>query len=357
VPCDFPLSAGRSKVPDPATGKHTIAFSPKFPSLYDGISLPCGQCTGCRIDYSRSWAARCVFEASLHEKNCFITLTFDDEHLPPGGSLTKHHFVNFMKRLRERFVPVCPYTDEKDPRREAWLSEHGIRFYHAAEYGEQFGRPHHHAILFNFDFPDKYLWTVENGNCLYRSPILEKLWTFGFSSVGDVSFESCAYVARYVMKKITGKTAPDHYQGRLPEYCTMSRVPGLASDWIQKHASNIFVHDLLVLPGGKQMKFPKYFEKKYEVIDPNAYKKLKEKRIDYLSKKDPINPDRLTARAVRREKRVQRLVRSYEGTSSTLGPARLRAGRASGTRVRIAQTRRSTRTRKKYVLKIGARKP
>ena len=147
------------------------------------IWLPCGQCIGCRLQRSREWAARCVFEASRHEHNSFITLTYAPECLPEDGSLHYEHFQKFIKRLRKR---LWRYEDDLK-----------VRFFMCGEYGEQFSRPHYHAIIFGYDFPDKVFWSRNNGYPLYRSRMLEELWPFGYCTVGDVTFESAAYVARY----------------------------------------------------------------------------------------------------------------------------------------------------------------
>lgn len=192
MPCYSPLEAWR---PDPVTNDKRLIFryhparcSSPSPDLY----VPCGQCLGCRLERSRQWAVRCMHEASLYDRNCFITLTYDDDNLPADRSLHYSHFQLFMKRLRKA------HGD-------------GIRFYMCGEYGEKKGRPHYHACLFNFNFDDLTLWQERRGTKLYRSKSLERLWPYGFSTVGGVTFQSAAYVARYIMKKVTGDRAPDHY--------------------------------------------------------------------------------------------------------------------------------------------------
>jgi len=216
-------------------GKDNIVFRPPTSSSSSYIQLPCGKCDDCRLEYSRQWAMRCMHEAQMYENNCFITLTFNDDFVDSRNpSLDKKMFVNFMKRLRKHLSA------------DASASSRRVRFFHAAEYGEIYGRPHHHAILFGFDFPDKVLRRITKANqrC-YTSALLEKLWTdpksgksYGFHEIGQVSFESCAYVARYCLKKVVGESAEDHYtimddQGnfykKVPEFCTMSRRPGLGS--------------------------------------------------------------------------------------------------------------------------------
>ena len=162
-------------------GKRKIVFKKAEGVPFLELTLPCGQCVGCRLERSRQWAIRCVHEASMHKKNCFITLTFDNQHLPKDGSLDVRDFQLFMKRVRKRFGT-------------------NIRFYHCGEYGEKLGRPHYHACLFNFDFEDKILWKEINGQKLYISQSLSELWPFGFSTIGEVTYQSAAYVARYIMK-------------------------------------------------------------------------------------------------------------------------------------------------------------
>lgn len=229
------------------------------------LQLPCGQCVGCRLERSRQWAIRCMHEAQMHEQNCYITLTYADE--TSASSLHYPDFQKFMRRLRKHFKGK-------------------IRFYMAGEYGEDFGRPHFHACLFGIDFDDKkYLAKVGNFK-LYRSPTLEKLWPYGFSSIGSVTFESAAYVARYIMKKINGDLADDHYQvvdlekgeivRREPEFCHMSLKPGIGFPWLQKYSSDIY-SDGQVVVRGKKCKPPRYYDKKYSKVDP-----LKTEDIQYL---------------------------------------------------------------------------
>lgn len=218
--------------------------------LYDTtgkfIVLPCGQCMACRLNKSRDWATRCVLEAKMHEKNCFITLTYSEENCPPDMSLQKQDFTNFIKRLRKN-------TGEK------------IRYYAAGEYGDLHGRPHFHACLFGYKPDDLVLWQVRDGVPLYKSETLSKAWQYrGFVSVGDVTFESAAYVARYVTKKITGNRADEHYQGRQPEYTVMSRRPGIASRFFEKYSTDIYGKDFIVIRDQIKCKPPRYFDRIYD---------------------------------------------------------------------------------------------
>lgn len=258
------------------------------------VEVPCGQCIGCRLERSRQWAIRCVHEAQLHSENCFITLTYNNDHLPADGSLDVTHWQKFMKRLRKK------YGD-------------GIRFFHCGEYGHQLGRPHYHACIFGFDFPDKVLWKQSpSGERLYRSASLESLWPFGYSSVGTLTFESAAYVARYIMKKHLGQGADDHYGGKKPEYTTMSRRPGIAAGWFEKFKGDVYPSDEVILRG-KAMKPPKYYDGLYEVLDPDAFEKMKVKRKKSAKIRSADSTrDRLRVREKVKQSQIQKLVRPLQ---------------------------------------------
>lgn len=257
------------------------------------MEVPCGQCIGCRLERSRQWAIRCVHEASLHDANCFITLTYNNANLPSDGSLDLDHFQRFMKRLRKK---------------------HGeVRFFHCGEYGSSLGRPHYHACLFGFDFADKKLWKVtESGSRLYRSESLEQLWPYGYSSIGDVTFESAAYVARYIMKKVTGKKAEEHYNGLKPEYTTMSRRPGIASGWFEKFSSDVYPRDEIIIRG-KKMKPPRFYDSQFEVLDPDAMSDIKVRRKKQAKKRSADNTyDRLEVRRKVKESQIKSLIRRLD---------------------------------------------
>lgn len=253
------------------------------------LLIPCGQCVGCRLERSRQWAVRCVHEASMFDNNCFITLTFNDESLLSRinpFSLDVRDFQLFMKRLRKMFG-------------------NGIRFYHCGEYGDRYSRPHYHACLFNFTFPDLLPWKEVNGFKLYTSETLSRLWPYGYSSVGSVTFESAAYVARYIMKKINGKGSFHSYflgdletgEGyfRKPEYTTMSRRPGIGTKWFDTYALvDTYPNDYVVLRGRK-MRPPKFYDSK---LSDEMLLELKSNRIaKALEFVDDQSPQRLIDRA------------------------------------------------------------
>ena len=210
---------------------------------------------------------RCVHEIKEHDQNCFITLTFDDEHLDPDQTLVKADFQNFMKRLRKN-------TSEK------------IRYYHCGEYGDQLGRPHHHAILFGYDFPDKKYFKNSKKHKLYSSDILDKAWqNQGHTLIGEANFETAAYCARYIMKKVTGQLAAEHYGNKLPEYNTMSRRPGIGRGYYDKYKSEIYPDDFVVMRGQK-MNPPKFYDDLLYQDNQEQYETIKGHRIQKIKKLD-----------------------------------------------------------------------
>lgn len=294
MPCYHPLQGFRSRDVDPKTGRRPIVFNVARGYRDLPVTLPCGQCVGCRLERSRQWAMRCVHEASLYEDNCFITLTYDDVHLPRDGSLDVREYQLFMKRLRFRYRPTR------------------IRFFHCGEYGERRGRPHYHACLFNHDFADRVFWSQRDDVKLYVSAALQELWPFGFSTVGNVTFESAAYVARYIMKKVTGEAAEEHYGGRKPEYTTMSRRPGIGKGWYEKWNSDVFPRDTVVLRG-KAMRPPKYYDRQFELDAAKDFMYMRGRRVQNAKEHSDNNtPDRLRVRETVQKARLNLLPRRVE---------------------------------------------
>lgn len=197
-------------------------------------------------------AVRCMHEAQLHDANCFLTLTYSQEHLPAGGTLVPEDWRLFMKRLRH-FAGVP------------------LRFFMCGEYGERFRRPHYHALVFGFDFADKTLWrSTSAGFRLYRSRSLERLWHLGHSSVGSVTFDSAGYVARYVTKKITHPDSSGYQSINLetgevleqvPEFCRMSLKPGIGARWFEKFRGDLYPRGKCVV-NGVETSVPEFYRRR-----------------------------------------------------------------------------------------------
>lgn len=292
--CYHPLTAWRTRSGE-VTFKQGEGKGFSFP-------LPCGQCIGCRLERSRQWAIRIMHESQMHESSCFLTLTYDNDSCPRDASLNKKHFQDFMKRLRRRVGKV--------------------RYFHCGEYGDQYNRPHYHACIFGYDFPDKVLWSESRGNSIFVSNELSHLWQHGFSCIGDLTFESAAYVARYCVKKVTGRNADEHYKrfdsetGEIfwvePEYVTMSLKPAIGQPWLDKFGSDVFPSDSVVMRG-VEMQPPKFYFRKLEKSDPDLYARLRRRRIKRASARlEDRSPERLKVRERVKYAQVKSLKRSLD---------------------------------------------
>lgn len=273
------------------------------------IKLPCNNCIGCRVQRSQEWALRCLHESQTHTHNSFLTLTIAEENLgrvAPGGSLSRYIHQTFTKRLRSKLAP----------RR--------ISYYMCGEYGEKLGRPHYHYLIFGYDFPDKvHSKTTDHGEKLYESPTLNLLWPHGKAWIGQVTYESCAYVASYVMKKMTGKKAEEHYLRQdeggndywlEPEFNEMSRRPAIAKRWWDDFRQDVTTDDHVIAPSGSERKPPRYYDKLLALFDPTAHAVMKMKR-EHRAKEltqDDQTPQRLADRETVLEAKLKLKKRSLE---------------------------------------------
>lgn len=289
--CYHPLTAWRAPPGLSQRYDRTIMFNDPHDPRCEQIQLPCGQCIGCRLERSRQWALRCVHEASLHDSNSFLTLTYADD----PKTLNLEDIQHFLKRLRRR------------------IESTKIKFFQCGEYGELFSRPHHHVLLFGYDFPDRKIWARSTAGYVYRSDLLEELWPYGFSSIGDVTFESAAYVARYCLKKVNGPLALDHYLGRKPEFVTMSRRPGIGSQWIEKYHGDVYPKDFVTVRDGIKCRPPRFYDNFFMANHLEEFKQIKERRIiqGKLLAQDNT-PDRLAVKEKVKEVSIQSLRRNLE---------------------------------------------
>lgn len=285
------------------SGKKDLVFRPHRDDVesivVDGFTfdqkllLPCGQCVQCRLKRSQDWATRCMLEAKQYPVNWFVTLTYDDLNLPYGSinvvdkdtgevferdslnpTLCKNHLSCFMKNFRS----YCHYHFGHD----------GVRFFSCGEYGALTSRPHYHLILFNVPEQlqgDLKFWKNTNtGDAIFTSEKLDFIWRYGLTCVGDVTFQSAAYVARYIMKKQTGKAASIYEDNGIePEFCLMSRKPGLGREWFDKNKDHCYEFDEIYVPykdGSRAVPPPHYFDTLYELEEGETFKAIKEHRRD-----------------------------------------------------------------------------
>lgn len=259
-----------------ADGK-TIAWSHKTSSKeFPTWPMPCGKCIECRLEYARQWAIRCVHESQMHANNSFITLTYSDANLPP--KLVYEHFQDFMKSLRHKYC------------------EQPIGMFVTGEYGETTKRPHWHAILFNFQFPDLEYWgKSETGDRLYTSAICDRLWGRNDpekypNKIGGVSFESAGYVARYASKKLV------HGHDQAHDFNPISKKSSkyaIGKTWLQKYWQDVVNHgdvSIMKTDGSVQRcSTPRYYEKWLQKHQPEGWKtyvtETKLRRINQAAEK------------------------------------------------------------------------
>lgn len=242
------------------------------------MQVPCGKCLGCRLDYSKDWANRCMLEARQYpaDMNHFITLTYDDDHVPKNDqgsayTLKKDDLRTFMKDLRSKV--------------EYDTGHIGIRFFGCGEYGSETFRPHYHLILFNLRLDDLQPFRRSSqGYMYYRSEFIEKIWHKGNVLVADCSWQTCAYVARYVMKKASyehQRTNAYAEFGIEREFVLMSRRPGIGRKYYEDHKGEIYAYDKQFLgspDGSIEIRPPKYFDRLYTEDDPEHMEAIKENR-------------------------------------------------------------------------------
>lgn len=229
--------------------------------LTDPIPIPCGVCSGCRMDRAREWKDRCVLESAHHKHNYFITLTYADVYLryDENGQvcLFKRDLQLFFKRFRKLF-----------PR---------VRFFACGEYGDHTQRPHYHAILF-CDAPLPLDLFAANR---YHSPLLEKCWTLGLHEVSEATPAAMAYVAGYCNKKVKD---PDWYNYGVKPFIVMSRKPGIGFEYLTRH--DLFQDSMKIYgdfngQGYGSSSCPRYFRDRVKDLD--QYLAHKEKSVEFAN--------------------------------------------------------------------------
>lgn len=286
--------------------RSAITFDPVHSATKVPFMIPCGRCVGCRLERARQWGMRCLHEKKLWKSSYFVTLTYSDEFLPLGGSLSLRDVQLFMKRLRK-----AKNSTTNNP----------VRFFLAGEYGDENYRPHYHALLFNVKFEDLRPWTKNaRGEQLYISGELSELWSvdgsaMGHVSLGEVTFDSAVYCAKYAMKKlnITDKSTPEAKEAyerkyvvydidgvvheRRPEFAVMSRRPGIGAGYYEKYGKEVREHDNVIIDG-RPVRPPRFYDLKSEVSDPDLHARNKAERKKAGVRAKPDNtPQRLRVKA------------------------------------------------------------
>lgn len=254
------------------------------------------------MDKAKDWATRCMHEAQMHEHSSFITLTYSDEHLPEDYSVSVREMQLFMKRLRFEITTR-------------------IRFFAVGEYGDKNLRPHYHALIFGYDFPDRVIYARTKDGIRYTSEQLNRLWGLGRNELGTLTIKSANYVARYSFKKQGGDNAAKHYlrthpvtgltvQAK-PEFAIQSRRPGIGSTWFDKYKADCFPSDFLVVEG-RQTAVPSYYLRKLTEEDQKQVQQKRKMASVKPALKANRTPERLAVREEIHDDRVSRLKRTLE---------------------------------------------
>lgn len=273
--------------------RDAITFDINKSATRIAFGLPCGRCIGCRLEKARQWGLRCLHEKKMSSSSCYLTLTYADEFLPEGGSLVVRDLQLFCKRVHNRLLKS---------------RGKGIRYFAGGEYGEDNGRPHYHLLMFNYDFPDKRFYTNnKRGEPLFVSEELRELWYQGHSTIGEVTFDSAVYCAKYALKKVNGDAASEHYAvydsdgivyDRIPEFALMSRRPGIGATYYEKYGKEVRDHDSVIV-NGREVNPPRFYDVRTERLHPETYDRLKRKRkrLAVLNRLDNT-PERLRVKEV-----------------------------------------------------------
>lgn len=239
MPCYHPIAAYQDTQGGPVTLGPPLGTS--------NLELPCGKCLGCRQAHANQWALRCQHEAASWKRNTFLTLTYDDKHVPHDNTLQPAHLQLFLKRLRKHASGRKSYIDSN---RTA-----NIRFFACGEYGELKNRPHYHLLLFNCGFKDTH--TV--GKDLQESEILRDLWPHGGHRAADAQAGAVAgYIAKYNLKQ-SGRSPNYDADGvwRQPPFLRMSLRPAIGNEWLKRYATDL--HGGYAVINGRQTKLPRYY--------------------------------------------------------------------------------------------------
>ena len=185
----------------------------------------------------------------MHGVSCMLNLTYDDAHLPEYGQLYKEDLQRFFKRLRKA----------------------GFKFKYVAsgEYGDISRRPHFHIALFGCDFGhDRTIFgRSSNGERTYVSNAVAQCWKYGHHLIGSLTFESAAYIARYVLKKAKGTHVSPPLavldDGEIvrpnPEFLIMSK--GIGRSWFREYFfTDVFPHASVMTRQGTRAPVPRFYK-------------------------------------------------------------------------------------------------
>lgn len=325
---------------NPDTGKKIIKVLPveykeqvSLDPNVEYIPIPCGHCIDCRLSKGKEWSARCMLETQYYNDCYFLTLTYDDEHLPSNDFIDNYYKLNntfppehppdddrnlmmiYIDQYKEYLDEIVPKPDLKIPyihplkyddvqrfikrlrshfdEKEKQYNEnnndipfpdHSCRYYGCGEYGPNNLRPHYHIIFFGLPLDDLVVRKIDqsNGFIYYTSDLISKKWNNGFHLITKVDYNCCAYVAQYVLKKQYGYNSKIYDILHIPsEFSFMSRRPGIGRQYYEDHKKDIYRDDLLLIKAGEKSfhsRPPKYFDRLYDIDEHEEMEFIKKYR-------------------------------------------------------------------------------
>lgn len=267
-------------------------------------TIPCQHCWACKLNKSAEWATRAMLETQEHDYNYFITLTYDDEHLPIPEYMTYKEQWNLGYKILElenriendgTWIDGTLYPEHvkkfiKDLRNYAKrkLGIDGIKYLYCGEYGEN-KRPHYHMLLFGMPLPMNEASKIHVDKKFFKehwkSQILQELWPYGMHDIANMEWSDAAYVCRYTMKKIYEEEESDRWyaeNGKMKEFIRMSNRPGIGMKYYQRNKFKIYENDSMIMKTVKgntgSFKPPKAFDKLFKEEYPEEFKKIEKHR-------------------------------------------------------------------------------
>lgn len=198
----------------------------KNPYMMGTTPFGCGQCMPCRLNRRRLWSHRIMLESLKHQHSAFVTLTYDDKHLPKNNSLNKEHLQLWLKKIRKLYAPQK------------------LRFFAVGEYGTSGQRglnPHYHLALFGSlpcFHPEKDQYQRKKCHCPSCTDI-RKTWGYGDTDNAYLTHDSAQYICGYVTKKLTKKSDFLDSLGIIPEFARMSLRPGIGAHAMEDVAETL----------------------------------------------------------------------------------------------------------------------
>jgi len=251
--------------------RYFLRHRPTTHPVYKEVNLPCGVCFGCRMDNSRMWSLRMMHQAKFSSSSYFVTLTYSPEHMPLHGDLNYDHLQDFWKKARHSFQ-----------------GSEQLRYFACGEYGDQSLRPHYHFAGFDWNIKDLRLFKNTDHGSYFLSDDLASCWGFGHVIVAPLEYQSAAYVARYVTKKMRGKNLrfladeyADPVTGEVPSYKVERafQSQGLGLKWYQANQQEVWDLDGCLYDNKYMVSPPRYYFKQLEKADPEKAAAIKHKRL------------------------------------------------------------------------------